>query len=166
MENIVTLLGEDKAEPDQAATVVGVVDVAVSRPAVPVTAVPTATTIHAVRPTGRTSGISLGTAAIGAIPVLAPLLYVAAHIVDAQLIGLLGAYGMSLATRIFCPSYIANGIAATVLIALTPITATGCKLPLCLGRQTEMLTSKRVQLRDESLAIIPADILHRSVIAL
>ncbi len=90
MENIVTLLGEDKAEPEKAIAEAGGVVAAISRATAPGTAEPATTADHAVRPTRRSGGISLQTAAVPAIPVLTPLPYIAGHFIDAELVGRLG----------------------------------------------------------------------------
>ena len=76
------LLGKAEAE---------VIVAEVGREAVPIrnTAAPhpTATTVHGVRATVRSCRIRLRATAIVAIPVRAPLPYVAVHIVDAEFIG-------------------------------------------------------------------------------
>ena len=54
------------------------------------------------------------------------------------------------------PRHVGEGVAASVLAALTEFTATGGVLPLGLGGQTECLTRQFVQLVDEHLAVDPA----------
>ena len=63
------------------------VAVTMRRAAAPRTVEPAATTAHAERPTVRSCRIRLRATAIVAIPVRAPLPYVAAHIVNAEFIG-------------------------------------------------------------------------------
>ena len=53
---------------------------------------PAAATVHTVRATGGTRRVGLRTAAVTAVPVLAPLPHVAAHVVQTQLVSLLRAH--------------------------------------------------------------------------
>lgn len=54
-----------------------------SQAAEDIVTVPTATTKHVGRTQGRTFGVGQCRAAVGSIPVLAPLINVARHVVDA-----------------------------------------------------------------------------------
>ena len=56
--------------------------------------VPATTAQHAVRPIGRTSRIGLLATAIAAIPVIAPLIHIAAHVVQSKYIRCLTGYFM------------------------------------------------------------------------
>ena len=85
-----TLLLEEllgKAEAEAIEAVAGRDGVPKRNTAAPRIVEPTATTVHAVRATVRSCRIRLRATAIVAIPVRAPLPYVAAHIVDAEFIG-------------------------------------------------------------------------------
>ena len=49
-------------------------------------------------------------------------------------------------------------VAPTVLVSLTPVAATGGKLPLGFGGEAEVLARQGVQLADERLAVFPANL--------
>ena len=57
-------------------------------------AAPATTTQHVVRPTGGTGRIGLWATAIAAIPVIAPLIHIAAHVVQSKYIRCLTGYFM------------------------------------------------------------------------
>ena len=57
-------------------------------------AAPATTTQHAVRPTGGTSRIGLWATAIAAIPIIAPLIYIATHVEKPKYIRCLTGYFM------------------------------------------------------------------------
>ena len=76
-----------KAQPEVVAAARRRVVVPMRNTAAPRIVVPTATTVHAVRATVRSCRIRLRATAIVAVPVRAPLPYVAAHIVYAEFIG-------------------------------------------------------------------------------
>lgn len=161
------LLGEGKAQAKIEVPVVGGDVVAKRSAAVPRIAAPAAPTVHAVCPTRSTGRIGMRTAAIFAIPVLAPFPDIAAHVVDAKFIGLLCAYGMCLAAAIsIIPCYRPDIVAATVFIPSAPVASTGSILPLCLGGQAELHAGKLVQFADKVLAIIPTNLFNWQIISL
>ena len=167
-----TLLGEDKAEPDNAIAVAGGVASAASGAAVHGNIAKAATTNHMARPT-RADRISLRTATVKNKPIMTPLPHVAAHVIDAQLVGRLRCNRKSpkMVWECVCmcfkiPRNITKRITAAVNVALALDASFGGELPLCFRRQAEMLTRKLVELSDKSLAIIPADRLYGQIIAL
>ena len=92
-------------------------------------------------------------------------MHITTHIIDAQFVGSLGLHSVSLAAAVISvPRHITYGIAATISISLALIAATGCKLPFRLGRHAEVLASQTVELRDERLYILTADVISRIVV--
>ena len=91
------LSSEGKPEPKVAEAVRRVVAATKRHAAGPRVVAPATATAHARRPTIRTGGIGLRCACVitGTIPIITPFPYVAAHIVDAQLVRRLGGYGVS-----------------------------------------------------------------------
>ncbi len=83
-----------EAESEEVAPVRRAGVVAERHTAAPGAAAPAAATVHAVRARGWARGIGLCVFAIIAIPILAPLPHIAAHVVKAKFIGGLGAYWM------------------------------------------------------------------------
>ena len=76
---------------------------------------PATATAHARRPTIRSGRIGLRFACVitATIPIITPFVHVATHIVDAQLVGRLGGYGVSLVTTvIIIPSHVAEAESA------------------------------------------------------
>src|SRR5574344_307886 len=113
--------------------------------------------------TGSSSGrIGLSTAAIVAIPVAAPLIYITTHIVYAQLVGLLGTYGMSFAPAIvIVPRHVTYRIAATIFVACTFVATTGGIFPFRLSGQTKGFARQLIQFGKKRLAVVPTDSFHR-----
>ena len=70
------------------------------------------------------------------------------------------------ATIVSAPTYLPKAITATIGITITLVTTTSRILPLSLGRKTEVLTCELIQLRNESLAIVPTHIFYRELQAL
>ena len=83
------LLGEAKAEAKVVAAEDGGTAATAQHTAEPLALAPAAATEHAVRATAWACRIRLRTAAVNVIPILAPLPHVAAHVVEAQFVGLL-----------------------------------------------------------------------------
>ena len=157
---IITIVAEQesKAKAEVGVAEVSVAPVAIRYTAVPGEVVPAATTDHAVRARCRSGWVGRWRAAviILSIPVLTPLIHIAAHVIDAKLVGLLGGDFVSrFAAVAFIPCNIVKSVAAAVLVALALASTTGCVLPLRLGGQAEVLTSQRVQLRDKLLTVVP-----------
>ena len=120
---------------------------------IPGVVAPTATTVDAV-------------GARGVIQVLTPFPHIATHVIDTQLVRRFHLYWVSFITAIIhIPSYIAQGVASTILISPALISSLGRILPLGLLRQTEVLSCEGVQTADEFLAVIPVHPLHRTVIS-
>ena len=110
------LTSEGKAQAEAAATARRVVEATIRHAAVPRVVDPATATVHEDRPSIETCGIVLRRTAITVKPVATQFPHVAAHIVDAQLVGRLGGYGVNLvATVITIPSHIINRVAATIL---------------------------------------------------
>ena len=110
-------------------------------------------------------------AAVIAVLVPTPFPNVATHVVQAQLVGLLCAYGLGAVTwgsaRLRrnvapIPSHFIKPVAACVFIALALVAATSGKLPFGFSWQAEMHTRYLVQFADKSLAIVPSYHLHRT----
>ena len=158
------LTSEGKAQAEDVATERRVAVETIRHAAVPRAVVPATATAHAVRPTIRTCGIVLRRTAVSTFPIATPFPYVATHIVDAQLVGRLGGYGVSLvATVIIIPSHVAEGVAATILIAAAIVATTCGELPFRLGGQAEGFAGEGIQFGDKRLAIFPRNIFYRQV---
>ena len=84
MSHVEKLKGE--AEADEVEPIVGIVVATSRHTTVPRVAAPAATAKDAVRARRWSSRIRLGTAAVISIPVLTPLIDIAAHVVNAQFI--------------------------------------------------------------------------------
>ena len=89
------LTSEGKAQAEVAVAARRVEAGTIRHAAVPRDAGPATATAHAVRPTIGTGGIGLRCACVTTIPIITPFAHVATHIVDAQLVGRLGGYGVS-----------------------------------------------------------------------
>ena len=158
------LTSEGKAQAEVVVTVRRVAAGTIRHAAAPRVAVPATATVHAVRPTIRTCGIVLRRTAVSTFPIATPFPYVATHIVDSQLVGCLGGYGVGLvATVIIIPSHVAEGVAATILIAAAIVATTCGELPFRLGGQAEVLAGEGVQFANKGLAIFPRNIFYRQV---
>ena len=154
------LTSEGKAQADVAMDR-RVVAVTIRHTAAPRVDEPATATDHAARPTIRTCRIVLRGAAVIVIPIATPFPHVATHIVDAQLVGRLGGNGVGLvATVIIIPSHVAEGVAATILIASALVATASGKLPFRLGGQAEVLAGEGIQFGDKLLAIFPRNIIH------
>ena len=121
---------------------------------------PAAPTIHAENARRWSFRIGLGRTAVITIPILTPFPHITAHIIDAQAVWRLGCNIVGFTTTvIIIPCHIADIIASSIFgTAATP--TTGGIFPLSLGGQTEVLASFRIQMGDESLAIVPRNHLH------
>ena len=123
---------------------------------------PATATDYAVRPTIGACRIGLSSATVRAIPVATPFPQVATHIVNAQLVGRLGGYGVSLVTAIVViPSHITNLVAATVFVALAHVTTPSSIFPFCFSGQAEVFAGEGIQFGDKLLAIVPRHLLYR-----
>ena len=85
---------EGKAQAEVAATARRVAVATIRHAAAPRAAEPATATAHAVRPNSKTGRIGLRCACVTTTPIITPFPYVAAHIVDAQLVGRLGGNGV------------------------------------------------------------------------
>ena len=94
------LLGKTKAEPAAAAPEAGVVVAPQRHTADPRVVVQATATKHAARAGRRPLRIRLACTTIVAIPVLAPLPNVAAHVIQAKLVGTLGLHRMGIASAV------------------------------------------------------------------
>ena len=158
------LTSEGKAQAEVADTARRAVAETIRHAAVTRAVVPATATAHAVRPTIRTCGIVLRRTAVSTFPIATPFPYVATHIVDAQLVGRLGGNGVGLvATVIIIPSHVAEGVAATILIAAAIVATTCGELPFRLGGQAEVFTGKGIEFANKSLAIFVGNVIHRIV---
>lgn len=104
-----------------------------------------ATTHHATFARRRASGIADRRILIirVVVPVAAPLTNISTHIVEPQLVSLLSGYRMCLLCRCHAiPCYVADGIAASILVPLALFATTCCKLPLGLCRLTYEINIK------------------------
>ena len=88
------LTSEGKAQAEAVATERQAVVATKRHAAEPGVAAPATATEHAARPTIRTCGIVLRRTAVSTFPIATPFPHVTAHIVDAQLVGRLGGYGV------------------------------------------------------------------------
>ena len=156
---------EGKTETVVIAAVDGSVAVAKGYAHVPNAVAPAATTKNAA-PTLRRSGwIDLRIALIASIPIVAPLIYVATHVIQAKFVGFLGLDRTGLAAAItIVPRYFVGIVASAVLISSAILASSCCILPLGFGRKTELLSRQAVQLLYKLLAIVPTYVLHRSLI--
>ena len=138
---------EGKTETVVIAAVDGSVAVAKGYAHVPNAVAPAATTKNAA-PTLRRSGwIDLRIALIASIPIVAPLIYVAAHVIQAEFVGFLGLDRVgSYAAITSAPRYFVGIVATAVLIyiVLTILTSSCCILPLGFGRKSEFLSCQSV----------------------
>ena len=135
------LLREGEAKAEVAAAKARRVAEAKRRATVPIVVEPATATINPDRPTVWTRRIGLSIAAIAAIPILAPFPHVAAHVIQAQLVRLLGLHGMCLTSTVtIVPGYIVYPTATAILGVIAPLSTTGGILPFRLGRQAESFT--------------------------
>ena len=148
------LLGKTQAE--VAAAAAGRAAAPKRNTAVPRVAVPTATTAHAERARRRTLWVVLGGTTIIIVPVVAPLPYVATHVIQSQLIRFFLSNFVRFIFRVITIlSHVTYYITSSVLVTLALVTPTGGIFPFCLGGQTEVSLSYLVQLTDKLLAVIP-----------
>ena len=139
--------------------------VAMRRATVPCTAAPVTATKHSERPGSSTLRVGLRIAAITSVPILTPLPYIAAHIVNAKFIRLLGLNWMcTIFTILPIPCHIVDIIAAAIFIAAAIVAASGCIFPFRLGGQAEILTRHCVQFLNKLLTIVPRHLFDRKVI--
>ena len=94
-------------------------------------AAPTTTPVHTERARRRAGRVGLRAAAVRAIPVRAPLPHIAAHVVDAELVGRLCAHLVGFAAAVaIIPSHLAQVVAAAEDIASRLGAAAGGVFPL------------------------------------
>ena len=84
-----------KAQAEAVEVAIGAPIVAVRHTAPPGGVDPTAATVHMGRARSRSSGVGLSIRTVAAVPVLARLKHIAAHVVEAKLVGLLGGNSVS-----------------------------------------------------------------------
>ena len=110
-------------------------------------------------------GVNLSAAAVSIVAVQAPFHSIAAHVIEAQLIRLLGGHLMHP-----CPVNIAvvmipgdrpDVVTAGIGVTFTFIATTGGKLPLRLGGQGEAIARQHIQPPNELLAFKPHHIMYR-----
>ena len=124
-----------------------------------------ASALHAPFPTTGTSRVGLGVAAVIAIPVLAPFLDVARHVVDAEFVGLFGLHGMRLASAVaVVPCHVIDVAAAAELRVTALVAAAGSEFPFRFGGKAEVFARECVQLADEGLAVVPGNVSHGKVV--
>ena len=88
--------------------------------------------------------------------IVAPLIYVATHVIQAELVGFLGLDRVGLvAAIIMVPRYFVCIVASAILISSAILASSCCILPLGFGRKSKLLSRQLVQLLDKLLAIIP-----------
>lgn len=119
----------------------------------PVVKVPVATAIDSSRPCRGACRVKLCATGIITTPVLAPLVNIAAHVIELQLVGIPGGHFMgAIVTRpspfpgvvIRIPSYCWQVAAARVFIALAVIAPASRKFPLGFGGESEILVGQFV----------------------
>ena len=158
------LTSEGKAQAEVVVTERRGVAVTIRHAAAPRVVEPATATVHAGRPTIRTCGIVLRRTAITAIPITTPFPHVATHIVDAQLVGRLGGYGMGLVgVIVITPCHISEGVAAAIFVATAIVATASGELPFGFSGQAEVLAGEGIQFGDKLLAIFPRNIIHRIV---
>ena len=129
---------------------VGIVGEPIRDTAAPRVAAPITAAENAARARRRALRIRLRIAAVAAFPVLTPLTHVTAHVVQSQLVRLLRAYRVSIATAVGCiPSHVTYAVARAVLVSSALASSAGRVLPLRLRRQAERFSRQLVQLRNE-----------------
>ena len=145
--------------------------VAIGYAHIPIEVVPAATTNNAVLTLRRSGWIGLRIALIVSIPIVAPLPYVSAHVIQAELVGFfgldrVGPAAIRSAAIIIVPRHFVGIVAAAVLIYIVfaILASSCCILPLGFGRESEFLSRQSVQLLDKLLAVVPTYALHRSLI--
>lgn len=103
---------------------------------------------------------------VGLITVAAELKDIARHVVETQLVGTLGAYGLVAVVGIGAiPCHVVYLVAAAVAVAAALASATGCILPFGLGGQPVVLAGEGVELLDKRLDVVPRDIFDGVVAA-
>ena len=131
------------------------------------TVVPRAAAHDANRPRERAYRVMLGISQIGAVPVLAPLHHVAAHVVQGDTVLILGHDVMGRATAVVAiPAHIVEHVATRVDVSAALVCPAGGKLPLGLGGQAELCPQLLVETINELLALVPGDPLDRQPVAL
>ena len=153
---------EGEAETVAAVAVDGNVAVAIGNTHVPIDVVVAATTKNAVLTLRQSGWIGLRIPLIVSTPIVAPLIYVATHVIQAKFVGFLGLdrVGRSAAITTI-PRYFVGIVAAAVLISSAILASSCCILPLGFGRKSEVLPRQSVQLLDKLLTIVPRNIFHR-----
>jgi len=121
------------------------------------------TTKHAKGGRSVVAGIVLRRAAavVLCIPVQTPFIYVTAHVIQADFVGMLRTDGVSLIVTVpVILGHIAKGVRAAVFVATTILAATCSIFPFDFRGQAERLTvefglQQLVKFHDERLAFIP-----------
>ena len=96
---------------------------------------------------------------IRVIPVLAPFIYTAAHVIDTNLIGFERSDGGIV--WFVVPSYLIYIVATCIDVSSGVISCAGSILPFGFGRQAESEASERIELGNHPLAIVPRHIIDR-----
>ena len=160
---------QSKPQPNAVTAVVGCNTVAERYTAEPFVKVPTAAAIHTAGASGRSYGIGLVFGTIASIPILAPLMDIAAHVKQHQLVGHAGGNGVRAVRsrapdlpRVIAgiPCHVVNVVATGILESLALVATTSSKFPFCLGGKSEIPAGYLVQCDDEFLASLPRYILH------
>jgi len=141
---------------------------AVRRTAAPAIVAPATAPVDTVRARIYTCRIYLGTGRIRAIPILAPLPYVSAHIKKSPCIGQFQSHFMRLRIRIVVIPRILPDLA--VIRIISPVKPGGGSrpagiLPFRLGREPKCTLAQLVQSLDEGLAVIPRDSFNGPVVS-
>ena len=156
---------EGEAETDDDVAVAGSEVVATGYAHAHIEVAPAATTKNAALTLRRSGWIGLRIALIASPPIVAPLPYVAAHVIQAEFVVFLGLDRVGLAATItIVPRYFVGIVASAILISSAILASSCCILPLGFGRMSELLSSQSVQLLDKLLAVVPRNVLHRSLI--
>ena len=95
-----------------------------------------------------------------------PLMHIACHVVETQLVGRQQSDLMKRVMRIgIIPSHIVQAVATGIESVSAEPAASGSILPLGLGGQTESLARILVESQDKVLTVVPTDIGHRQAVA-
>ena len=144
---------EGEAETAAEVEIVGSVTPEIGYAHAPIVVVPAATTKNAALTLRWSGWIGLRTVSIIVLimPIVAPLPYVAAHVIQAELIGFLGLDWVGSTISTIVPRYFVDIVATAVLIyiVLAILASSCCILPLGFGRKSKLLSRQFVQLLDK-----------------
>ena len=116
---------------------------------------PAAPTKHAVNAIERAFRVGLGRTDVITIPVLAPFIHIATHIVDPQTVRGLGGNIVSFITTVVSIPSHSIDIIASRIFGTAAMSTSGGIFPFRLGGQPEVLACFRIQTGDEGLAVVP-----------